>query len=109
MSNSVNEQRPKKVEVFFTDEQRLTALAQAHRELLADEASGVVRLTETLYTADELVSIIDGHKLAVDSLHPVPAILQLELDEAQVGTLSLARYFANKVPGQSLDANVLLG
>lgn len=93
MSNSVNETRPSVVEVFLTDEQRLAVLAQAHRKLLADEASGVVRLTETLDTANGLVNIIDGHKVAVDSLHPVPAILRLELDEAQVGALSLARYF----------------
>lgn len=94
MSNSLNEKRPSVVEVFFTDKQRLAGLAQAHQELLADEASGAVRLTETLNTANELMGIIDKHKVAVDSLHPVPAILRLELDEAQIGTLSLARYFA---------------
>lgn len=92
MSNSVNEKRPSVVEVFFTDKQRLADLAQAHQELLADEASGVVRLTKTLDTAIELMGIIDEHEVAVDSLHPVPAILRLELDEAHVGTLSLARY-----------------
>ncbi len=106
--NSFDTPRPKKVEVFFTDEERLLALAQVHQGLLDDEPSGALRLTETLHAANELAAIIDGHKVAVDSSHPVPAILQLELDETQVATLSLARNFSRKTPEQTSDRATLL-
>ena len=93
MTNSFHAPRLSEVEVFFTDEERLAALAQVHQELLDGEASGVLRLTETLDTANELIGIIDRHRVAP----VVPEILRLELSEAQMSTLSLARYYAEKV------------
>lgn len=109
MSSSFKEQKPKKVEVFFTDADRLAALAQVHQDILDDEPSGALKLVETRDTAHELIGIIEGHSVATDYEHPVPVILELELDEAQVGTLSLARNFARKDPKQPYSPNELLG
>lgn len=94
MASSFNALRSDKVEVFFTDEEKLTALAQAHQELLDDEPSGVLRLIETLVAANGLASIIEAHRVIKDP--QAPEIMQLELDATQEQTLRLARSFSKK-------------
>ena len=107
MIDSFQAPRSNKVEVFFTDEERLVALAEKHREILSDEASGVLRLVVTTETAEELLGIIKSHKLAADSSRPMPEMLRLELDEAQIGTLSLARFYSRKKgPGKASDSAI---
>lgn len=104
MTNSFRTPRSSEVEVFFTDEERLAALAQVHQELLDNEASGALRLAGTRDTANELVGIIDRHRVAP----VVPEILRLELSEAQISTLSLARHYAGKSLERAASSTTLL-
>lgn len=87
------EQNPNKVNVFYSDAERLAALVDVHRRMLEDETT-VPLIRATYEAAISLCGIIQAAKQSTES--PRLQVLNLELDEAQRGALILARNFTRK-------------
>lgn len=108
MTNSFKEPELKRTNVFFFDEKRLAAFSEVQQRLLDDETSAALELARSRDIANELAGIIESHRADAITSPRAPEILQLELDEAQVGTLSLARHLTRHEPIQTQGSAALL-
>lgn len=88
------EQYPIKVNVFYSDAERLTVLAGIHQRMLDGETT-VSSIRVTYEAAMSLRGIIvEAARLSNEP--PRPQILSLVLDEAQTEALRLARDYARR-------------
>lgn len=95
--------KPAKVEVFFTDAERLASLIQVHQGLLGDEAgptSPSLKLVETVGAAVDILGAInlELEKERQDPEYRRPAILHLELNDSQMQAVRFARHLTRRRP-----------